>query len=106
MSHCWAERKYGSSYWFSVDISPGFKALSVLWVRSHTVLGALFQNMTANHRVNDIIATEDGPQVLVGRFMYGPLDMVTLAGEKVGWIDGPPPMVLHSGTPIAASSTS
>lgn len=43
----------------------------------------LLQNVTANHRVNDAIATEDGPQTLVGRFMYGPLDMVTLTGEKV-----------------------
>lgn len=41
------------------------------------------QNVTANHRVNDVIATEDGHQTLVGRFMYGPLDMVTLTGEKV-----------------------
>jgi len=39
--------------------------------------------VTANHRANDIIAAEDGPQVLVGRFMYGPLDMVALTGEKV-----------------------
>lgn len=39
--------------------------------------------MTANHRANDVIAAEDGPQVLVGRFMYGPLDMVALTGEKV-----------------------
>lgn len=30
-----------------------------------------------------MIAAEDGPQVLVGRFMYGPLDMVALTGEKV-----------------------
>jgi hypothetical protein len=43
----------------------------------------LMQNVTGNHRVNDIIATEEGPQTLVGRFMYGPLDMVTLTGEKV-----------------------
>lgn len=43
----------------------------------------LFQNVTANHRANDVIAAEDGPQVLVGRFMYGPLDMVALTGEKV-----------------------
>lgn len=42
-----------------------------------------WQNVTANHRVNDVIATEDGQQTLVGRFMYGPLDMVTLTGEKV-----------------------
>lgn len=41
------------------------------------------QNVTANHRVNDVIGTEDGHQTLVGRFMYGPLDMVTLTGEKV-----------------------
>lgn len=41
------------------------------------------QNVTANHRANDVIAAEDGPQVLVGRFMYGPLDMVALTGEKV-----------------------
>lgn len=40
-------------------------------------------NVTANHRANDVIAAEDGPQVLVGRFMYGPLDMVALTGEKV-----------------------
>lgn len=39
--------------------------------------------MTANHRINDAVANEDGPQVLTGRFMYGPLDMVTLTGEKV-----------------------
>lgn len=39
--------------------------------------------MTANHRVNDAVFTEDFQQVVTGRFMYGPLDMVTLAGEKV-----------------------
>lgn len=42
--------------------------------------------MTANHRVNDAVFTEDLQQVLTGRFMYGPLDMVTLAGEKVLYI--------------------
>ncbi|XP_048199014.1 membrane-associated phosphatidylinositol transfer protein 2 isoform X2 [Perognathus longimembris pacificus] len=41
------------------------------------------QNVTANHRINDAVANEDGPQVVTGRFMYGPLDMVTLTGEKV-----------------------
>lgn len=39
--------------------------------------------MTANHRVNDAVFTEDGAQLVLGRFMYGPLDMVTLTGEKV-----------------------
>lgn len=41
------------------------------------------QNVTANHRVNDAVFTEDGAQMVTGRFMYGPLDMVTLTGEKV-----------------------
>lgn len=41
------------------------------------------QNVTANHRVNDAVFTEDGAQTVTGRFMYGPLDMVTLTGEKV-----------------------
>uniref|UniRef100_H3DFL3 Membrane-associated phosphatidylinositol transfer protein 3 n=1 Tax=Tetraodon nigroviridis TaxID=99883 RepID=H3DFL3_TETNG len=51
------------------------------WLRRRTHVK--LRNVTANHRVNDVIATEDGPQTLVGRFMYGPLDMVTLTGEKV-----------------------
>lgn len=49
----------------------------------HTLLSFLRQNVTANHRVNDAVFTEDSQQVVTGRFMYGPLDMVTLAGEKV-----------------------
>ncbi|KAL2096122.1 hypothetical protein ACEWY4_008270 [Coilia grayii] len=51
------------------------------WLRRRTHVK--LRNVTANHRVHDVIATEDGQQVLVGRFMYGPLDMVTLTGEKV-----------------------
>ena len=39
--------------------------------------------MTANHRVSDAVFSEDGPQLVTGRFMYGPLDMVTLTGETV-----------------------
>lgn len=46
-------------------------------------LTLLRQNVTANHRVSDAVFTEDSQQVVTGRFMYGPLDMVTLAGEKV-----------------------
>uniref|UniRef100_A0A3Q3FF65 Phosphatidylinositol transfer protein membrane associated 2 n=1 Tax=Labrus bergylta TaxID=56723 RepID=A0A3Q3FF65_9LABR len=42
-----------------------------------------WKNVTANHRVNDAVFTEGSQQVVTGRFMYGPLDMVTLAGEKV-----------------------
>ncbi|XP_051684541.2 membrane-associated phosphatidylinositol transfer protein 2 isoform X3 [Oryctolagus cuniculus] len=47
--------------------------------RTHVKL----RNVAANHRINDAVANEDGPQVVTGRFMYGPLDMVTLTGEKV-----------------------
>ncbi|KAF6278308.1 phosphatidylinositol transfer protein membrane associated 2 [Rhinolophus ferrumequinum] len=51
------------------------------WQRKRTHVK--LRNVTANHRINDALANEDGPQVLAGRFMYGPLDMVTLTGEKV-----------------------
>ncbi|CAL1616584.1 unnamed protein product [Knipowitschia caucasica] len=51
------------------------------WLRKRTHVK--IRNVTANHRMNDAVFPEDGPQVLSGRFMYGPLDMVTLAGEKV-----------------------
>uniref|UniRef100_A0A8D0DYM1 Phosphatidylinositol transfer protein membrane associated 2 n=1 Tax=Salvator merianae TaxID=96440 RepID=A0A8D0DYM1_SALMN len=51
------------------------------WLRKRTHVK--LRNVAANHRINDAIANEDGPQVLTGRFMYGPLDMVTLTGEKI-----------------------
>ncbi|XP_062999827.1 membrane-associated phosphatidylinositol transfer protein 2 isoform X2 [Elgaria multicarinata webbii] len=51
------------------------------WLRKRTHVK--LRNVAANHRINDAIANEDGPQLLTGRFMYGPLDMVTLTGEKV-----------------------
>lgn len=41
------------------------------------------QNVTSNHRASDTVVCEGRPQVLNGRFMYGPLDVVTLTGEKV-----------------------
>ncbi|XP_028662467.2 membrane-associated phosphatidylinositol transfer protein 3 [Erpetoichthys calabaricus] len=63
----------------SAPFSPSSPREKWLRRRTHVKL----RNVTANHRVNDIISTEDGPQILVGRFMYGPLDMVTLTGEKV-----------------------
>ncbi|KAM4596004.1 membrane-associated phosphatidylinositol transfer protein 3-like [Polymixia lowei] len=63
----------------SAPFSPSSPREKWLRRRTHVKL----RNVTANHRVNDIIATEEGPQTLVGRFMYGPLDMVTLTGEKV-----------------------
>ncbi|XP_076263384.1 retinal degeneration B isoform X6 [Rhynchophorus ferrugineus] len=41
------------------------------------------KNVAANHRANDVIVREGAAQSLVARFMYGPLDMITLTGEKV-----------------------
>ncbi|KAK9696130.1 DDHD domain [Popillia japonica] len=35
------------------------------------------------HAANDVIVKEGLPQTIVARFMYGPLDMITLTGEKV-----------------------
>uniref|UniRef100_A0A6Q2ZNT9 DDHD domain-containing protein n=1 Tax=Esox lucius TaxID=8010 RepID=A0A6Q2ZNT9_ESOLU len=51
------------------------------WIRKRTHVK--IRNVTANHRVNDAVFTEDGTQLVMGRFMYGPLDMVTLTGEKI-----------------------
>lgn len=39
--------------------------------------------MTANHRANDVIVKEGNAQTISGRFMYGPLDVVSLTGERV-----------------------
>uniref|UniRef100_A0A3Q2XER3 Phosphatidylinositol transfer protein, membrane-associated 2 n=2 Tax=Hippocampus comes TaxID=109280 RepID=A0A3Q2XER3_HIPCM len=51
------------------------------WLRKRTHVK--IRNVTANHRASDAVFTEDGAQTLTGRFMYGPLDMVTLTGEKI-----------------------
>ncbi|KAJ4429410.1 hypothetical protein ANN_21568 [Periplaneta americana] len=51
------------------------------WIKKRT--SVKLKNVAANHRANDVIVREGAPQVLVARFMYGPLDMITLAGEKV-----------------------
>lgn len=56
---------------------------TLLLSQRHTPSHVFPQNVTANHRVNDAVFTEDGAQMVTGRFMYGPLDMVTLTGEKV-----------------------
>ncbi|KAH7956452.1 hypothetical protein HPB52_009916 [Rhipicephalus sanguineus] len=51
------------------------------WLRKRT--SVKIKNVTSNHRANDVIVKEGEPQVLTARFMYGPLDMVALSGEKV-----------------------
>ncbi|XP_010006091.1 PREDICTED: membrane-associated phosphatidylinositol transfer protein 1, partial [Chaetura pelagica] len=51
------------------------------WQRRRTPMK--IRNVTANHRASDVIVCEGKAQVLSGRFTYGPLDVVTLTGEKV-----------------------
>ncbi|XP_055846673.1 protein retinal degeneration B isoform X2 [Episyrphus balteatus] len=51
------------------------------WIRKRT--SVKLKNVAANHRANDVIVQEGREQRLTARFMYGPLDMITLAGEKV-----------------------
>ncbi|CAL8318284.1 unnamed protein product [Lota lota] len=51
------------------------------WLRKRTQVK--IRNVTANHRVCDAVFSEDVAQLVTGRFMYGPLDMVTLTGEKI-----------------------
>uniref|UniRef100_A0A8C9Y8B8 Phosphatidylinositol transfer protein membrane associated 2 n=1 Tax=Sander lucioperca TaxID=283035 RepID=A0A8C9Y8B8_SANLU len=83
---------FHASYWESTDVvSFLLRQVKVTeftpskprekWLRKRTLVK--IRNVTANHRINDAVFTEDSQQVVTGRFMYGPLDMVTLAGEKV-----------------------
>ena len=51
------------------------------WIRKRT--SVKLKNVTANHRANDVIVREGENQKLLARFMYGPLDMITLTGEKI-----------------------
>ncbi|XP_023232949.1 protein retinal degeneration B-like, partial [Centruroides sculpturatus] len=51
------------------------------WLKKRT--SVKLKNITANHRANDVLVKEGNPQVLNARFMYGPLDMVALTGEKI-----------------------
>ncbi|XP_071449416.1 protein retinal degeneration B [Hetaerina americana] len=53
------------------------------WIKKRTSVKLKSRNVAANHRANDVIVRDGVPQVLVARFMYGPLDMITLTGEKV-----------------------
>lgn len=51
------------------------------WIKKRT--SVKLKNVAANHRANDVIVKEGCPQTFTARFMYGPLDMITLTGEKV-----------------------
>ncbi|KFD50834.1 hypothetical protein M513_08272 [Trichuris suis] len=48
------------------------------WLRKLT--GLKLKNIAANHRANDVIASENHRQA---RFMYGPFDVIALSGECV-----------------------
>ncbi|GFN94445.1 membrane-associated phosphatidylinositol transfer protein 2 [Plakobranchus ocellatus] len=51
------------------------------WLKRKTTIKV--RNLQPNHRANDVIALEDGPQILSAKFMYGSLDITSLSGEKV-----------------------
>ncbi|XP_076306047.1 protein retinal degeneration B-like isoform X2 [Tachypleus tridentatus] len=51
------------------------------WLKKRTSIK--IKNVTANHRANDVIVKEGDPQTLIAKFLYGPLDMVSLTGEKI-----------------------
>jgi len=60
-----------------------WKALLLILSTRNMPFCGWIQNVAPNHRANDLIVLEGRPQTLVGRFMYGPLDVVSLSGEKV-----------------------
>ncbi|KAL9886990.1 retinal degeneration B isoform 1-T2 [Glossina fuscipes fuscipes] len=63
----------------SINFNPGQPREK--WIRKRT--SVKLKNVAANHRANDVIVLEGREQRLNARFMYGPLDMITLHGEKV-----------------------
>ncbi|KAK7871835.1 hypothetical protein R5R35_006433 [Gryllus longicercus] len=75
------------------------------WIRKRT--SVKLKNVAANHRANDVIVGEGAPQLLIARFMYGPLDMITLTGEKVDihvMKDAPAGEWLHLATEVTDKS--
>ncbi|XP_062973016.1 membrane-associated phosphatidylinositol transfer protein 1 isoform X2 [Elgaria multicarinata webbii] len=75
------------------------------WQRKRTQVK--IRNVTANHRAGDVIVCEGQPQALNGRFMYGPLDVVTLTGEKVDIYIMAQPLSgkwVHYGTEVTSGS--
>ena len=52
-------------------------------IDAHIAFYSPRQNLNANHRANDWVILEGVDHCLSARFMYGPLDMVSLSNEKV-----------------------
>jgi len=73
----------GLAAWRGRVLSPGFPWVPAAVAEQAAEPPVSLQNVTANHRASDVIVCEGKAQVLSGRFMYGPLDVVTLTGEKV-----------------------
>ncbi|VFV39134.1 low quality protein: [Lynx pardinus] len=91
--------------WARVPLSSRSCSHVVSRPRSHAVSSR--QNVTSNHRASDTVVCEGRPQVLNGRFMYGPLDVVTLTGEKVDVYIMTQPLSgkwIHFGTEVTNSS--
>uniref|UniRef100_A0A452QMQ7 Phosphatidylinositol transfer protein membrane associated 1 n=1 Tax=Ursus americanus TaxID=9643 RepID=A0A452QMQ7_URSAM len=94
--------RLGDENWTS-DGDPAFPREK--WQRKRTQVK--IRNVTSNHRASDTVVCEGRPQVLNGRFMYGPLDVVTLTGEKVDVYIMTQPLSgkwIHFGTEVTNSS--
>ncbi|EDV21573.1 uncharacterized protein TRIADDRAFT_30191 [Trichoplax adhaerens] len=63
----------------SFSFTPSYPTEKWLKKRSNVKV----MNVTANHRGSDIVVLESKPQYIVSKFVYGPLDVVSLTGEKV-----------------------
>jgi len=65
-----------------INLNLIFNLLIILKFFSCIAYIDIFQNVAANHRANDVIVREGVPQILIARFMYSPIDMITLTGIK------------------------
>ena len=75
---------FAASYVFACETMYMYMCLTCYhYVYTEAMIDALFQNVAPNHRANDVMVLEERAQMFSARFMYGPLDMVTLTGEKV-----------------------
>uniref|UniRef100_A0A8B9PJR8 Phosphatidylinositol transfer protein membrane associated 1 n=1 Tax=Apteryx owenii TaxID=8824 RepID=A0A8B9PJR8_APTOW len=99
-------RAHGWAQWCGEESSIYSPAIPrEKWQRKRTQVK--IRNVTANHRASDTIVCEGKLQVLSGRFMYGPLDVVTLTGEKVDIYIMTQPLSgkwLHYGTEVTSGS--
>uniref|UniRef100_A0A1I8IBZ5 DDHD domain-containing protein n=1 Tax=Macrostomum lignano TaxID=282301 RepID=A0A1I8IBZ5_9PLAT len=67
--------------------APRRRASGKKRLRRRLTGGVRLKHATANHRANDVIVTEGQSQVVTARFMYGPLDMLSLSDEIVSKVE-------------------